>query len=186
MLKWPFYSLPNYRFLWKKKGFFFIMMTLNQLQLSNKTDVGQQKWRKVHWIDSKGNNCKTIWYSGTLSQCRNANSFNADPPLPSPRHNLLRNVGTVEFYLLAPGRHRCHACCCDAQNFNAALSEEETNTVILIMMLPCPSLPSFSSPFSFPAVKLNTCKWRKAVFLFHFPLSSWVYPIYYIEYLFTV
>lgn len=162
------------------------MMTLNQLQLSNNTDVGRQKWRKVHWIDSKGNNCETIRYSGTLSQCRNANSFHVDSPFPSQRHDLLTNVGAVELCSLAPGRHRRRACCCDAQNFNAALSQEETHTVILIMMVSCPSHPYFPSPFSFPAVKLNTCKRRKAVFLFRFPLSCWVYPIYYIEYLFTV
>lgn len=64
----------------EEKDLFFIMMTLNQLQLSNKTDVGQQKWRKVHWIDSKGNNCETIHYSGALSQHRNANSFHVDSP----------------------------------------------------------------------------------------------------------
>lgn len=64
----------------EEKDLFFIMMTLNQLQLSNKTDVGQQKWRKVHWIDSKGNNCETIHYSGALSQHRNVNSFHVDSP----------------------------------------------------------------------------------------------------------
>lgn len=59
-----------------------MMMSLNQLQLSNSTDVGLQKWRKVHWISSKGNNCKTICYSGICSQCANALMW-APPSLPN-------------------------------------------------------------------------------------------------------
>lgn len=141
MLKWPFYSLPSYGLLWKKKGFFFMTMTLNQLQLSNKADVGLQKWRKVHWINSKRNNCKTICYSGIWSQCSNASSFNVDSPLPSQLQDLLTNVSTVELRLLAPGMHQPRAHCRGAQNFNATLSQEETNTVILIMMMSCLSPP---------------------------------------------
>lgn len=59
---------------------------------------------------------------------------------PSQQHDLLTNASTVELYFLAPERHQCHACSWDGLNFNAALSQEEMDTVILIMMVSCPSL----------------------------------------------
>lgn len=59
---------------------------------------------------------------------------------PSQSHDLLTNTSTVELHFLPLERHWCFACCWDGLNFNTVLSQEEMDTVILIIMVSCTSL----------------------------------------------
>lgn len=108
---------------------------------------------------------------------------------PSQSHDLLTNASTVELHFPAPERHWCCSCCWDGLNLNAALSQEEKDSNSYDGVLHFSHIISFTFFISYSQTEYLQTEKSTIPFpisIFYFPLSCWVYPIYYIEYSFTV